>query len=168
MNNDGLAERIENGAIPQNVNTLTLFNNKISDISPLSELTELEWLVLRNNNISSLEPLYELTNLRTLDLRENPAVTMAEINALQRELPFTIIHFTPTLGHILGRDEIGIGDALEILKFLAGMTSVITNPDSNAWNAALITSGSRDAAVPRIQDALEILKRIAGMDNVLA
>jgi len=68
-------------------------------------------------------------------------------------------------GLILGNSNIGIGDALEIFKYLAGMPSVIEDDgkDSRAWNASLIKGGSS----PGIADALEILKLLAGMESVL-
>jgi len=66
-------------------------------------------------------------------------------------------------GHILSNDKaIGIGDALEILKYLAGINSVIVNCD-RAWNAALITNCRQ----PTISCALEILKRLAGIRSML-
>jgi hypothetical protein len=63
-------------------------------------------------------------------------------------------------------EKITIFDALEILKFLAGMSSIIEE-GTVAWEAALITSASQSARVPTIFDALEILKYLAGMENVI-
>jgi Leucine-rich repeat (LRR) protein len=39
-----LAEMISNGEIPQNVTNLCLLNNQISDLTPLAELTNLQFL----------------------------------------------------------------------------------------------------------------------------
>gem|GEM_PF-2789645 len=66
-------------------------------------------------------------------------------------------------GHVLGNDTIGIGDALEILKYLAGMTSVVNQNNSDSWSAARITGGDK----PVIGDVLEILKKLAGMKSLL-
>jgi hypothetical protein len=71
------------------------------------------------------------------------------------------------LGDVNLDGEIDIQDALEILKFLAGINNVIehgVNPELSLSNA-LIT-GESDK--PTIGDALEILKYIAGMDNKLS
>jgi hypothetical protein len=66
------------------------------------------------------------------------------------------------LGDITGDRWIDIFDALEILKYLAGMESRI-QPNTRAFRAALIT----EAEQPTIFDALEILKYIARMDSKL-
>ena len=64
-------------------------------------------------------------------------------------------------------DAIGIDDALEILKYLAGMDNVMTGPNKegikceNAWNAGSFVIGDE----PRITEALELLKYLAKMLN---
>lgn len=50
------------------------FNNdviRLYDLNPLSELTQLERLILRDNDIQSLTPLENMTNLRYLDVSQN-------------------------------------------------------------------------------------------------
>jgi uncharacterized repeat protein (TIGR02543 family) len=74
-------------------------------------------------------------------------------------------------GFILNGDRITIGDALEVLKFLAGIQdNVITNGGENsiAWRAALITEDSQRLGRPRINDVLEILKWLAKIPGVLS
>ena|GEM_PF-5890039 len=63
-------------------------------------------------------------------------------------------------GRVLGNANVGIADALEILKYLAGMDSKIEK-GNDAWNAARITYKN----TPDIGDVLEILKYLAGMEN---
>ena len=46
-------------------------NQIISDVSPLEDLTNLVWLSLRGNDISDVSPLKDLTNLTHLDLEFN-------------------------------------------------------------------------------------------------
>ena len=46
-------------------------SNHISDLSPLSDLTNLTWLSLSNNDIADITPLSNLTNLTTLNLNDN-------------------------------------------------------------------------------------------------
>jgi hypothetical protein len=65
-------------------------------------------------------------------------------------------------GDVTGTGAISIDDALEILKYLAGLDSVIAT-DPKAFNASRITG---DVA-PTISDALEILKYLAGMNDEL-
>ncbi len=50
-------------------------NNDISDLSPLSRLTNLEYLSLTSNNISDLSPLSRLTNLTGLHLGGNNSIS---------------------------------------------------------------------------------------------
>jgi hypothetical protein len=68
----------------------------------------------------------------------------------------------PFYGDVNGDGEINIFDALEILKYLAGMENLIV-PESYAWRAARVTGGDE----PVIFDALEILKMLAGMESVI-
>ncbi|MCL2036863.1 MAG: hypothetical protein FWG83_05715 [Oscillospiraceae bacterium] len=69
------------------------------------------------------------------------------------------------LGDIDGNGVVAIADALEILKYLAGMNSQV-EPNTKAWAASLITPASRAADKPAIGDVLEILKKLAGMTSL--
>ena len=62
-----------------NLNTLYLHSNNISDISALSALTNLNTLRLQDNNISDISALSTLTNLTSLDLSRN---NISDISAL--------------------------------------------------------------------------------------
>jgi hypothetical protein len=72
-------------------------------------------------------------------------------------------------GRIVAGDDraVNINDALEILKMLAGMNTVVIESNTRAWNAAQITPASITANQPNILDALEILKFLAGMDSLI-
>ena len=70
---------------------------------------------------------------------------------------------TPIPGDVDGNGSVTIADALEILKYLAGMTSVVSEVNPEAWNVARITGED----TPVIADALEILKLLARMSSVL-
>jgi len=61
-------------------------------------------------------------------------------------------------GSIPDGSQIGIGDAFEILKYLAGMKSRL-NDSPEAFEAALITGEGE----PVIDDVLEILKYLSGI-----
>jgi len=54
-----------------NWTSLYLGDNKISDIKPLSNLTNLTTLNLRENQISDIKPLSNLTKLTSLNLKDN-------------------------------------------------------------------------------------------------
>ncbi|EAD6939924.1 internalin, partial [Listeria monocytogenes] len=53
------------------MNLFNIENNNISDLSPLSGLTNLNLFNIENNNISDLSPLSGLTNLSTLEINGN-------------------------------------------------------------------------------------------------
>lgn len=55
-----------------NLTELHLNDNQIKDISSLSELTNLTELYLNNNQIKDISPFSGLTNLTGLFLRDNP------------------------------------------------------------------------------------------------
>ena len=93
------------------------------------------------------------------------AVFMAVVMAIS-VVPRATITADSGIGYIRGGSNIEIGDALEILKYLANMKSLIV-PNSNAWKAALITPASKKAGKPAIGDALEIFKYLANMKNLI-
>ena len=77
-------------------------------------------------------------------------------------------------GHVLGNQDIGIMDALEILKYLAGIPSVLDGSIRQRANMTAVIIKSEDPDVPDegkirpdIMDALEILKHLAGIPSVL-
>jgi len=90
------------------------------------------------------------------DFRKNYLDYEDRSKELQKEFPVGI------LGHILGKDKIGLSDALELLKFLRGADSIIARCEI-AFEAARITGGSR----PNMTDVLEILKYLAGVQSKL-
>ena len=65
-----------------NLRDLNLGGNEITDISPLSELTNLQWLWLPDNNISDISALSELTNLRDLYLGGNEITDISPLSEL--------------------------------------------------------------------------------------
>ena len=61
---------------------LNLDANVISDVSPLAKLTKLKVLYLENNAISDVSPLKDLTNLERLDLRNNAISDFSPLEGL--------------------------------------------------------------------------------------
>lgn len=66
----------------ENLESLNLANNQISDISSLSKLTTLRKLILNSNQIKDLSPISNLTNLNSLYL-ENNQIQEIEYNTLK-------------------------------------------------------------------------------------
>ncbi len=64
------------------VKELILYNNQISDITPLSNFVNLEVLYLTKNLLSDISPLSNLTNLTTLSLSRNQISDIAPLSNL--------------------------------------------------------------------------------------
>ena len=65
---------------------LQVSDNAVRDLSPLSGLKKLKTLYIDNNPVASLEPLYGLTNLRTLSMK-GIDVSEDQLAALKKALP---------------------------------------------------------------------------------
>jgi hypothetical protein len=65
-------------------------------------------------------------------------------------------------GAVINGETITINDALEILKFLARLESVINTNEDSLNAARIVTPGIGN---PTINDALEILKYLARLDS---
>jgi hypothetical protein len=74
----------------------------------------------------------------------------------------TIIVIVIMPGDVRGTGNVGVQDALQILRYVVGLDSVIANCES-AFNAARITGGVR----PGARDALQILRRQVGLPSLL-
>ncbi|MCL2036829.1 MAG: putative Ig domain-containing protein, partial [Oscillospiraceae bacterium] len=68
-------------------------------------------------------------------------------------------------GDVDGNDTIGISDVLEILKYLAKMTSTVTG-DPKSFKAGRVMENRVEGQAPAIGDVLEILKYLAKMNSV--
>jgi hypothetical protein len=74
----------------------------------------------------------------------------------------TATQSTRMKGDVTGTGKVSITDAVEILRHLAGMSSILDN-DPLAREAAKIVSTDK----PQINDVVEILRYLAGMDNAI-
>jgi len=70
-----------------NLEDLNLYDNRISDLAPISKLSKLSWLNLGRNQIKDLSPLKSLLHLKKLYIYENPNLTLYEIEKLKKALP---------------------------------------------------------------------------------
>ncbi len=83
--NQGSIDSLEDIAHMHNIRTLALYNQKISDLTPLQGLKHIIRLGLGTNNISNISQLASLKTLQLLDLSGNP-VDAADM-AVLKELP---------------------------------------------------------------------------------
>ncbi|MCL1903824.1 MAG: leucine-rich repeat domain-containing protein [Oscillospiraceae bacterium] len=79
-----LAQMVESGEIPKSIKVLRLYNNQISDVSPLSELKDLTSLSLLDNQITDISPLSGLKNLEELDLHINQISDISALSGLTK------------------------------------------------------------------------------------
>jgi hypothetical protein len=87
LNNQGitdeqLAELVASGEIPANVTYLRLHHNEITNLSPLSGLTDLVILELFFNEITDISPLSGLVNLSHLYLEGNEITDLSPLGSL--------------------------------------------------------------------------------------
>ena len=68
-----------------------LFMQNITDLSPLANHTKLKDLNVCHNNITDLSPLYSCTALERLHISYNPGLTAEEVVKLQEVLPNCVI-----------------------------------------------------------------------------
>ena len=61
---------------------LWVYDNEVTDLSPLAGLRDLEALYIGDNPITDLSPLAGLTNLEVLDLKETPIADLSPIAGL--------------------------------------------------------------------------------------
>ena len=71
--------------------TLNLSGNEIMDLTPLSGLGNLRTLYLDNNPIRDFSPLYSLTNLKSLSIK-GIELTETQLSELSRALPSCAVH----------------------------------------------------------------------------
>ena len=69
-----------------NLESLSLYNNDLEDLSPLADLKALRLLNLRHNRIRDLTPLSGLKNLETLNLEGNLVANLAPLVGLSGKL----------------------------------------------------------------------------------
>ena len=69
------------------------------------------------------------------------------------------------IGDVDNNGFVTITDALEVLKFLAGLENMIEGDDPIALRHSLTLPESVEADKPAITDVLEILKALASLPN---
>ena len=66
------------------INYLYIKSNNLTDVSPLQNLTTLDWLWLDSNNISDISSFKNLTNLTSLDLAQNKITDISCISFMPK------------------------------------------------------------------------------------
>ncbi len=94
-----------------NLQSLTIINHSVSDLSPIATLTNLEELVLSLNNISDLSPIANLTKLTKVTLTRNNITDASPLGGLTRLSELRLDH------NPIG-DNIGGLQSLKALEWL--------------------------------------------------
>jgi Leucine-rich repeat (LRR) protein len=68
------------------MNWLELDNNRVVDLSPLADMTELRELYVENNQVRIVDPLMKLTSLAVVQGKGNP-VSATQSSKLLQALP---------------------------------------------------------------------------------
>ena len=133
-----------------NLIKLDLWNNQISELSPLSELTKLETIDLWSNKISDLTPLSKLNNLKVLWLNNNEISNLSPLqNLTQLEVLLLGINDISNLSPLseltsLRRLEL-YGNAISDISPLSGLVNLTalslgSNTISNISNLSSLTA----------------------------
>ena len=131
MNLDLSAQKDDSGEIKditgienfENLKTLNLNNNKVTNLNQLSKLKNLETLSVRFNGLTSLESLKDLTNLAQLDASNNSITDTKEIASL------TKLNTLLLSNNNIGNNLNGI-KSLSNLKTLAIANNNVSNLDA--------------------------------------
>ena len=184
VTNERLAELVLNGEIPKDVEGLLFmplercnhyytpyfedggwkfkwhYSSLLSDISPLSELTNLKNVYMIGSMVTDLSPLKSLKMLESVDVRNTP-VPSWEVSAIKAALPNVIVYSNHALSKI---DILSTNDALEILKSVVGLPSVFDDLTSvRGMFLRLVIESDK----PTTADALEVLKIMVGLPSVV-
>ena len=126
-----------------NLRILALFDNQISDITPIENLTNLQVLDLKNNKISDVTPLAGLANLRTLYLKGNPlgdTSSLANLKLSQTDFEIT----DDTMADVVSISDTALADAIR--------TELGLNPGDPITTDDMLTLTKLDAQAEGISD----------------
>ena len=83
----------------QSLEELSLRDNHIENLVPLAQLTELRELDLRENHFDDIRPLQELSRLEELNIRENAVADLSPLRALT-DVRYLNIHSNPDIADL--------------------------------------------------------------------
>ncbi|MCL1832131.1 MAG: leucine-rich repeat domain-containing protein [Oscillospiraceae bacterium] len=202
MTDSLLAEWVANGMIPSNTALIKMYLlnpllPRLTDISPLAELPQLEWLNASKQNISDLSPLAKLTNLTDLILFDNPVNDISPLSGLPnlQRLSLSggsISDLSPLSKvkslKVLDLDNCQITDVsplaelpklwyvhlfdnpeldLKTLRALKHIDFVIWEGNPNEPNSQQLTKAFMKYGEPTMADALAILRYCVNLPSVL-
>ena len=126
-------------------------SNSISDLSPLAELTNLEFLVLDSNSISDISTVAGLTNLESLNLRDN-----------------SISDISPVAG-LTNLTDLNLGsNSISDISAVTGLTNLgFLNLDSNSVSDISAVTGLTNLTGLSLEgNSISDISAVAGLTNL--
>ncbi len=118
--------------------TFEIYDKDITDITPLKDFTQLEWLNLNNNKICDITPLKNLVNLKLLSLDNNQVIHVNALSSL-KSLKFLYLNNN----QIVNMGPINATGLKVIIKKMRKATPVeVAADDPSASSSAINNSGS--------------------------
>ena len=144
-----------------NLTRLNLNRNSVSDISALASLTNLTWLALWDNSVSDLSPLSRLTNLTGLDLNGNG---VSDISALASLTNLTwlvlMVNSISDISPLVVNTGLGSGDEVYLWSNPLSCTALNTHIPALQSRGVTVHSdgsdgGSDDDCDTRLEEAVD-------------
>lgn len=135
-------ESLEGLQYAENLESLDLSENRISDLSPLSGLDKLTYLEVDRNNIRDLTPLADLTGLEHLNIYNNFLESIEPLRGLEN-LQFLDMHFANREGTVIDHSPLS---SLTSLNYLSVESNHLTNID---FLQPLVDSGNLETILVR-------------------
>ncbi|WP_057541978.1 leucine-rich repeat domain-containing protein [Paraclostridium sordellii] len=100
----------------KNLKTLKVSMNRITDLTPIKDLTNLEFLEVFRNEISDLTPLKNLKNLEHLDIYNNKGIVNLEPISKLNKINFIDMHYCNRRSARVTFEDLGSLTNLEFLS----------------------------------------------------
>jgi hypothetical protein len=141
-------ETLEGLEFAMNLRTLLLYDNQVSDISPLSGLTKLSHLYAENNGISDISALVNLMDLQILELHKNPlnqAAYCSHLQTLMTQNPNMTLSYSPNTGTL---KSIWSSNGLYPDKIDISWSELCNGPDFTSYYRVFRATSADSSKVP--------------------
>ena len=160
------AEYLEAGG--RNINS-----NSVSDISPLADLTNLEFLILEDNSISDISPLAGLTNLEFLILSNNTISDISVVAGLTNltglSLEGNSVSDISAVARLTNLTSLGLGNnAISDISAVVGLTNLtFLGLDNNAISDISAVAGLTNLTFLGLDNnTISDISAVAGLTNL--
>ena len=111
-----------------NLETIEIFGDPFTDLTPLSNLPNLKNLIVVNNNISDISPLQTITSLESLSIANQPVTDITALEFLPnlKSLALSRLDIT-TINSLVNNTNFAAGDELRIDQSIIDSSPQILN-----------------------------------------